>query len=393
MFEMDKGTFGQFLAQRRKEQGLTQKQLAEKLYVTDKAVSKWERGLSLPDVSLLLPLSQLLGVSVTELLEGRILEAPMAPEDVETLVQKALQYQEEPPALRRAQQKKRLCIYLGAAAFSLAESAALYLLFGAQILPTGLTLELLAVIFGGFFWLGMPQRLPAYYDQERIGYFAQNGMHLHLPGVYYNNRNWPFILRGLRRWSLGAMVLTPLAAGLLLALHLGNGVGSLLLLLVFLGSLAAALAVPSRRYEFDQEQPPLAQKEEKTSRRKFLVVLVLAVALPCIWLLGGGQSRSAVRVLYTESADHRHWSAQYQYLDGWMQRSLTSAQGAQRLQIQVETQAGSLSVQVTDPEGQTLFDQQGLASGLYTVPVQGRVKVRVTGEGHQGGFWIGYREE
>ena len=46
MFEMDKGAFGQFLAQRRKEQGLTQKQLAEKLYVTDKAVSKWERGVS-----------------------------------------------------------------------------------------------------------------------------------------------------------------------------------------------------------------------------------------------------------------------------------------------------------------------------------------------------------
>ncbi len=63
MFEMDKESFGQFLAQHRKEQGMTQKQLAERLFVSDKAVSKWERGLSLPDVSLLLPLSQLLGES------------------------------------------------------------------------------------------------------------------------------------------------------------------------------------------------------------------------------------------------------------------------------------------------------------------------------------------
>ena len=47
MFEMDKETFGRFLSQRRREQGLTQKQLAERLYVTDKAVSKWERGGSL----------------------------------------------------------------------------------------------------------------------------------------------------------------------------------------------------------------------------------------------------------------------------------------------------------------------------------------------------------
>ena len=52
---------------------------------------------------MLLPLSQLLGVSVTELLEGRQLEEPMAPEEVETLVQKALQYPEIPPEVQRLQ--------------------------------------------------------------------------------------------------------------------------------------------------------------------------------------------------------------------------------------------------------------------------------------------------
>lgn len=150
MFEMDKESFGQFLAQHRKEQGMTQKQLAERLFVSDKAVSKWERGLSLPDVSLLLPLSQLLGVSVTELLEGRQLEEPMAPEEVETLVQKALQYPEIPPEVQRLQRRRRLCIYLGAAAIALTECVVLYFAFGMQMLPAGLTLELLAMIFGGF---------------------------------------------------------------------------------------------------------------------------------------------------------------------------------------------------------------------------------------------------
>ena len=47
MYELDKEKFGTFLVQLRKEKGLTQKELAEKLYVSDKAVSKWERGLSL----------------------------------------------------------------------------------------------------------------------------------------------------------------------------------------------------------------------------------------------------------------------------------------------------------------------------------------------------------
>ena len=46
MFEIDRGAFGAFLVQLRKEKGLTQKELAEKLYVSDKAVSKWERGVS-----------------------------------------------------------------------------------------------------------------------------------------------------------------------------------------------------------------------------------------------------------------------------------------------------------------------------------------------------------
>lgn len=67
-YELNKQALGNFLSQLRKEKGWTQKDLAEKLYVSDKAVSKWERGLSVPDVSLLMPLSELLGVSVTELL-------------------------------------------------------------------------------------------------------------------------------------------------------------------------------------------------------------------------------------------------------------------------------------------------------------------------------------
>lgn len=53
MFSIDKTRFGGFVALCRKEKGLTQKQLAQRLYVSDKAVSKWERGLSLPDISLL----------------------------------------------------------------------------------------------------------------------------------------------------------------------------------------------------------------------------------------------------------------------------------------------------------------------------------------------------
>lgn len=72
---MDNTQFGAFIAQLRKEQGLTQKELADRLSVTDKAVSKWETGKGFPDVKLLEPLAQALGVSLVELMQGKRQEA------------------------------------------------------------------------------------------------------------------------------------------------------------------------------------------------------------------------------------------------------------------------------------------------------------------------------
>ena len=67
---MGNETIGPFIRRLRKERGMTQRELAGVLNVTDKAVSKWELGTSLPDVALLLPLAEALGVSATELLAG-----------------------------------------------------------------------------------------------------------------------------------------------------------------------------------------------------------------------------------------------------------------------------------------------------------------------------------
>ena len=68
---MNNEKFGKFLCEVRKEKNLTQKELANILHVTDKAVSKWERGKSFPDISLLEPLSKTLDLSIGELLEGK----------------------------------------------------------------------------------------------------------------------------------------------------------------------------------------------------------------------------------------------------------------------------------------------------------------------------------
>lgn len=67
---MDQEKIGKFIASCRKEKGFTQATLAEKLGITDRAVSKWETGKSLPDASIMMELCELLGTNVNELLTG-----------------------------------------------------------------------------------------------------------------------------------------------------------------------------------------------------------------------------------------------------------------------------------------------------------------------------------
>ena len=61
---------GKFIAQIRKEKGMTQRQLADELLISDKTVSKWETGKGMPEVSLMMPLCEVLGINVNELLTG-----------------------------------------------------------------------------------------------------------------------------------------------------------------------------------------------------------------------------------------------------------------------------------------------------------------------------------
>lgn len=73
---MDNQKFGQFIQELRKEKGWTQLELAEKLNVTDKAVSKWERGVGFPDIKMIEPLAETLEVSILEIMRSERMEEP-----------------------------------------------------------------------------------------------------------------------------------------------------------------------------------------------------------------------------------------------------------------------------------------------------------------------------
>lgn len=70
---MDQLKIGKFIAECRKQKQLTQLQLADKLGITDKAISKWERGIAMPDTSIMLELCDILCISVNELLNGEMI--------------------------------------------------------------------------------------------------------------------------------------------------------------------------------------------------------------------------------------------------------------------------------------------------------------------------------
>ena len=108
---MDQVKIGQFIKTTRKEKGLTQREVAEILGISEKTVSKWETGNGLPEVSLMLPLCELLAISVNELLSGERLDEKLYFEKAE---QNIMSLMEE-----KAQEKKKLVIAVVSIAITL----------------------------------------------------------------------------------------------------------------------------------------------------------------------------------------------------------------------------------------------------------------------------------
>ena len=83
---MDQIKIGKFIAECRKKQNLTQAQLAEKLDITDRAISKWETGKAMPDSDIMLDLCDILGIKVNELLCGEMIETEHKDEQLNELI-------------------------------------------------------------------------------------------------------------------------------------------------------------------------------------------------------------------------------------------------------------------------------------------------------------------
>ena len=107
---MDANKFGCFVAERRKELNMTQKDLAAKILVTDKAVSKWARGLGFPDINSLEPLADALDVSIIELMKSEKIVENNSTKEVEDAVNSVMTVVKED-----AEEKRKIILYTFAA--------------------------------------------------------------------------------------------------------------------------------------------------------------------------------------------------------------------------------------------------------------------------------------
>lgn len=141
---MDQVKIGKFIQERRKSIGITQSELAEKLYVTDRAVSKWENGVCIPDVSNIVELCKLLDITINDLYSGKIVDM----KDNEKLLEKNLL---EMARVKEEQDKQLLSLewiigYMSSIIF-------LTLVFVASFVEMEVWLKIILIILGLFMFL------------------------------------------------------------------------------------------------------------------------------------------------------------------------------------------------------------------------------------------------
>lgn len=444
MFELDKTGFAKFLAEQRKAKGYTQKELAEKLFISDKAVSKWERSLSMPDISLLIPLAEILEVSVTELLEGKRLDpdSEMNAGKVEELVKKALTLSEETPEnrqIRKERRRKNALIFCSCTLLMILEALGEMLLLNRLMPKTEslaafmaslggfisiLTLGGLSFGFGVYFWFFIKERLPLYYDENKISVYADGMFNLSMPGINFNNSSWPHMTKALRIWSAATMITAPPVCLLpaffseLFPVAWLPFCLQMTVMILYLAGMFVPLYVLDRKYgskkmtEADEmrtagngilpaennnttgmNRTQTIRKQKKTALIIFVpAMLSIAFFVPLICRTAG-VTYSGIRMGYVQQYSLQEWSASYRRLDGTMSKTIYPKSESGAYILEIKTTQGTISVEMTDRAGNVIFSAKDMQPGAYEVTISGATRVKITGKDHAGGFSISMADE
>ncbi|WP_346671252.1 helix-turn-helix domain-containing protein [Faecalicoccus acidiformans] len=251
MYQINNEKFGQFLSEIRKEKSMTQKELADKLFVSDKTVSKWERGNSLPNVTLLVPIADVFGITVTELLKGEKISGnkSLSTDEVEDLIINSLDLSVRNTICQR--KKNLIFAFLISIGVVIAE-AVLMTVSGITIEQMGdsIYISFLMLIFA-ICCIFVKEVLPTYYDKDKINFVSQGVFRIHMPGLAFNNGNWIYVLTIFRLFTLGVAVLAPILCWLCISIggvDLWKSIQYPSILIVLAGLIVATYIV-GKKYE------------------------------------------------------------------------------------------------------------------------------------------------
>ena len=248
MYQISNEKFGLFVTELRKEKNLTQKDLAEKLYVSDKTVSKWERGLSMPNVVLLIPIADILDVTVTELLRGEKIDTQKNIDKKENKYLKNISQNSI-----HQHRKNWILAYLLCFFISITEIIML-VVSGSSLAEMKRDILLVTggmLLFGAWFCFFAKDILPTYYDANKINYVSQGIFRIHLVGLSFNNGNWIYICTTLKIWTLATVVLYPLA-GIIIINCFNIALWDILnkiFLIMILGGMVVSIYIIGKKYE------------------------------------------------------------------------------------------------------------------------------------------------
>ena len=218
--------------------------------ISDKAISKWETGTTIPDTALLIPLAEILGVTVTELLTGERLEKQaLQPEKVEDIVKTAIAYNESVPSRAWQEKGTRGIMYILGC---MVGAFCLFLLYQrGQLTESVIINTILTLAFGAYFCFFVRMKLPVYYDQNKISGVHDGVVRMNIPGLHFNNSNWPYIVKTGRIAMLVDLVLFPLLALIVGGINLETWLAAerYVMLLLLLGGMFIPMYIVGKKYE------------------------------------------------------------------------------------------------------------------------------------------------
>ena len=213
---------------------------------------------------------------------------------------------------------------------------------------------------------------------------------MNIPGVYFNNRNWPYIVRAVQLWAMIGLVAAPAVYFVMNTLleSIWNTAGVYFVLLFTLGGLFIPMCYAGRKYEFAPGHPRPATKNRKDWIWIGTTIVLIAVLTIVIRTSGGFSTGSGLRVMWSEEKTAESWCATYAYHDGYQQRTVNLNDEPTTMDVEIVTTDGTIGIIVTADDGNILFNQESIQTTSFSIDLPGKVLVRINSDAHKGSYAI-----